>query len=233
MDLIIPATSSSAATQARAARRQRWLRYHGCKELIQDLDAGRLPFRTALRLAHLSPVQQRRELARRQRRVWAQELAALIIDRFLAQPDEDRGTLDLGIIRERKNPLVDHEGVKIEWDLSLFAESRAELTDQAVAAKPIGIAPESATLDSTLSGAAIDPAQTEKAAEPQVAATSQPKKNTKPKIKRCPGAKRVLKPTPLGTDAPTPHTNTLIQKNGAESTARALEAWGAVYAEHR
>jgi hypothetical protein len=51
------------------------------------------------------------------------------------------------------------------------------------------------------------------------------KKKAKPK--RPPGAKRVLKSTPLAPDAPTPHTNTLIQKNGALPTARALEAWAA------
>jgi hypothetical protein len=68
MDLMSTA-SSSAATKARAGRRQRWLRCHGCQELIQELDAGRLPLGTAVRLAHLPPSQQRRELAKRGGRV--------------------------------------------------------------------------------------------------------------------------------------------------------------------
>jgi hypothetical protein len=114
---------------------------------------------------------------------------------------------------------MDHEGVKIDWDFGLFPESTAELTNQEAAANPIGIAPQSTTPDSSLSLATV----------PESAAAAQPKKNAKkPKIKRrYPGAKRVLKPTPLAADAPAPHTNTVIQKNGAKPTARALEAWAA------
>jgi hypothetical protein len=87
MDLMSTPRPSSAATQARAARRQRWLRSHACKELIEHLDAGRLSPTTAVRVAHLRRPEQRRELARREGRVRAQELAANTINQFLAQQE--------------------------------------------------------------------------------------------------------------------------------------------------
>ena len=85
MGLISMSTTPSSATQARAARRQRWLRSHGCNELLQEVDSGRLAFRTALRVARLSPAQQLRELAKRKGRVQAQELAADTINQFLTR----------------------------------------------------------------------------------------------------------------------------------------------------
>jgi hypothetical protein len=84
--------SSSPATQARAARRRRWLRDHGCNELLGELDAGRLPLAEAQRLARLSPAQQRRALAKREAPVRAQELAAAVIDRFMTEHD---GAIDV------------------------------------------------------------------------------------------------------------------------------------------
>jgi hypothetical protein len=81
MDLI------AGRTKAYQARRRRWIEQHACEELLRELDTGRLPFRTALRLAHLPRTQQRRELAKRKGRVRAQGLAADTINQFLAQQE--------------------------------------------------------------------------------------------------------------------------------------------------
>jgi hypothetical protein len=63
--------------------------------MCQELDAGRLPPATALRLAHLPPSQQRRELAKRGGRVRAQGLAADTINRFLTRGEGHAIALDI------------------------------------------------------------------------------------------------------------------------------------------
>lgn len=63
-------------------------------------------------------------------------------------------------------------------------------------------------------------------AEVESKPTPAPKPNHAKK-KRLPGVKKTCKVTGLSADAPAPHTKTLIEKNGAKPTARALEAWAA------
>jgi hypothetical protein len=93
MDLMSTTSRSSVATKARKARYKRWLRSHGCKELLQELDADRLPPATALRLAHLPPDQQRCALAKRKSHVEAQKIAAHTITQFLGRQPLDLESL--------------------------------------------------------------------------------------------------------------------------------------------
>jgi hypothetical protein len=61
----------------------RYLRQHGCVELIEEHQGGRLSLYKALRLAHLPVSKQRRVLAQEQERIANQQLAAATITEIL------------------------------------------------------------------------------------------------------------------------------------------------------
>jgi hypothetical protein len=73
-----------AATLARVERKRAWLRRHGCPELLQACENEKLSLSQGLKLARLSPAQQRRTLVNERERQSAQLVAADVINRLLS-----------------------------------------------------------------------------------------------------------------------------------------------------
>jgi len=88
----------SVATTERQKRKRCWIQRHACSELLAELGAEHVSLYGALKLARLSLREQRRVLARKQQRIDDQEVAAAVINQFLAQ--HGAGHIDLAELSE-------------------------------------------------------------------------------------------------------------------------------------
>jgi hypothetical protein len=87
------------ASLERQKRKRCWIQRHACRELLAELSAERLSLYAALKLARLSPREQRWRLAQRRERIHSQECAAIVISQFLAA-QHGAGHIDLTKLSE-------------------------------------------------------------------------------------------------------------------------------------